>query len=282
MAARLILNADDFGLTLGVNRAIAELHAAGAITSATLMGTGTAFEDAVSIAKANPTLGVGCHLVLTDGVPVCDPATLPTLCPDGRGFRPSLIAFIRDLFLGHIEASEIQREALAQVQKLQDAGIAVTHLDSHKHTHLFPAVAAALRNVLMESDVRAMRNPFEPAFAKHASDAALKRHLQIALLDRFKHSWTNATKGITTTDGTVGISATGSLNADTLRATLATLPGHGTFELLCHPGYNDADLDQVTTRLRAHRELEYRALLTQIPQLRLQPNAPHLIHYGEI
>ena len=85
MAPRLIINADDFGLTRGVNRAIAELHQAKALTSATLMATGAAFEDAVAIAHANPTLGVGCHIVLTDGTPVSPPKSIPTLIgSDGK------------------------------------------------------------------------------------------------------------------------------------------------------------------------------------------------------
>src|ERR1700729_307855 len=73
VSVRLILNADDFGLTAGINRAIGELHAAGALTSATLMANGPAFDDAVRVASAHPTLGVGCHVVLTDGAPVSPP-----------------------------------------------------------------------------------------------------------------------------------------------------------------------------------------------------------------
>jgi hopanoid biosynthesis associated protein HpnK len=283
MAARLILNADDFGLTPGVNRAIAELHAAGALTSATLMATGAAFEDAVAIAKANPNLGVGCHIVLTDGIPVMPPHSIPTLLgPDGRTFRPKLTSFIRDLFLGRIRQAEIQKEVVAQIRVLQKAGIRPTHLDSHKHTHLFPAVTTSLTNAAQRTKVQAIRNPFEPTFARQVADAPLKRRLQIDLLKLFKSSYERRATHIRATDGTIGISATGSLNAETLRDTLATLPFEGTFELLCHPGYNDADLGRVTTRLRNHREVEYRALLEQIPLLRSQPNAPHLIHYGDL
>ncbi|WP_263378266.1 ChbG/HpnK family deacetylase [Granulicella paludicola] len=282
MPARLILNADDFGLTPGVNRAIAELHAAGALTSATLMADGPAFDHAVAIARSTPTLGVGCHIVLTDGTPVSDPGTLPTLCPNGRTFRPSLLNFIRDLLLHRIDPDEIGREALAQFQKLERSGIRPTHLDTHKHTHLFPAVVAQLSSILRRAEFTSLRNPFEPPFAKDAAGAPLKRRLQIALLDRFRPAYMRAAHGTLTTDGTLGISATGSLNADTLQATLASLPTSGTFELLCHPGYNDADLDAIPTRLRNHREVEYRALLTQIPQLRLQPNPPQLIHYGDL
>jgi predicted glycoside hydrolase/deacetylase ChbG (UPF0249 family) len=282
MPARLILNADDFGLTPGINRAIAELHSAGALTSATLMANGPAFDDAVRIAHAQPTLGVGCHIVLTDGIPISNPAALPTLCPNGRTFRSSLIDWVRDLLLRRIDPAEIANEALAQFHKVERAGIRVTHFDTHKHTHLFPTVAAELSAILRRCESTALRNPFEPAFAKNAAGAPLKRRLQIALLDRFKPSYERVTVGVPTTQGTIGISATGSLNAETLRHTLASLPSSGTFELLCHPGYNDRDLEAITTRLRAHRETEYSALLTQIPQLRLHPNPPHIIHYGDL
>ena len=103
MTARLILNADDFGLTPGVNQAIGELHAAGVLTSATLMANGPAFDDAVRVAHAHPTLGVGCHVVLTDGVPVSSPQDIPSLLgPDRKTFRPTLSSFLRALFLGRI------------------------------------------------------------------------------------------------------------------------------------------------------------------------------------
>ena len=112
MPPRLIINADDFGLTPGVNRAIAELHQANALTSATLMATGAAFDDAVAVAHANPTLGVGCHIVLTDGVPVSPPESIPTLIgPDGKNFRPSLVDFIQALLRGTIREDDIEREA---------------------------------------------------------------------------------------------------------------------------------------------------------------------------
>jgi predicted glycoside hydrolase/deacetylase ChbG (UPF0249 family) len=90
MPSRLIINADDFGLTSGINRSIAELNRAGVLTSATLMATGPAFEDAIAIARSLPSLGIGCHIVLTDGVPASLPETIPSLLgPDGKTFRPS-------------------------------------------------------------------------------------------------------------------------------------------------------------------------------------------------
>jgi predicted glycoside hydrolase/deacetylase ChbG (UPF0249 family) len=287
MATRLIINADDFGLTTGVNRAIAELHLAKALTSATLMATGPAFEDAVAIARALPSLGIGCHIVLTDGVPVSHPQSIPTLLgADGKTFRPSLLDFVQALLRGVIREDDIEREALAQVQKLQRAGIDVTHLDTHKHTHLFPVVARPLLHLAERAVVGAVRNPFEQSWSLALGHGGRLRRLQVKLLGRlntqFDHLPQIRHNHVLTTDGTIGISATGNLDALTLRQILNALPADGTFELCCHPGYNDADLDRITTRLRTHREVERLALLAEIPRVCLQQNAPELINYGEL
>ena len=287
MPRRLIINADDFGLTPGVNRAIAELHQAKALTSATLMATGAAFEDAVAIALVNPTLGVGCHIVLTDGTPASSPKSIPTLVgPDGKNFRPSLIDFIQALLRGAIREDDIEREAVAQVQKLQCAGINVTHLDTHKHTHLFPAVTRPLLRIAERCSIRAIRHPFEQAWSLALGHGNRIRRLQVKLLGnlktRFEHQPQVHDAHVLSTDGTIGISATGNLYGETLHQILHAMPAEGIFELCCHPGYNDSDLDRITTRLRAHRDIERNALLTEVPALALHPNAPQLINYGNL
>jgi predicted glycoside hydrolase/deacetylase ChbG (UPF0249 family) len=287
MAARLIINADDFGLTPGVNRAIAELHQAGVLTSATLMATGAAFDNAVAVAHANPTLGVGCHITLTDGVPASDPKSIPTLLgPDGRTFRPSLVDFLQALLRGKINESDIQREALAQIQKLQFAGIAITHLDTHKHTHLFPAVLRPLLSLAERLSIPAIRQPFEQPWSLSLGHGGRLRRLQVKLLSSLKTKFEQQPQirnhQVLTTDGTIGISATGNLYAETLREILQAMPSEGTFELCCHPGYNDSDLDHIATRLRTHRDIERSALLAEVPAIISQPNAPQLINYGDL
>lgn len=287
MAPRLILNADDFGLTRGINRAIAELHHSHALTSATLMATGPAFDDAVAIARANPTLGVGCHIVLTDGAPVSPPQTIPTLLgPDGKNFRPSLLDFVQALLRGIIREDDIEREALAQIQHLQRAGIGITHLDTHKHTHLFPTVTRPLLRLAERHSIAAIRNPFEQPWSLALGHGNRLRRIQVNLLSRLHAQFDRHPQirnaAVLTTDGILGISATGHLDAPTLRQILHALPPEGTFELCCHPGYNDAALDLVTTRLRAHRDVEREALLAEVPAILMSPNAPQLIHYGNL
>lgn len=263
---RLILNADDFVLTGGINRAIAELYRAGALTSATLMASGPAFEDAVATARSNPGLSIGCHVVLTDGTPVSEPKDIPTLLgPDGRHFRSSLLSFLFAVISGRVREEEIARETFAQVQRLQQAGLDVTHLDTHKHTHILPRVARALLQVAEQTGVPAVRNPFEHSWSLAVSRSSLVRRLQVRLMAHLRKSFEALPQicsgAVVTSDGTIGISATGHLDQACLESLLTAMP-EGTWELVCHPGYNDSDLDQVATRLRETREIEREALLS--------------------
>jgi predicted glycoside hydrolase/deacetylase ChbG (UPF0249 family) len=251
------------------------------------MATGAAFDDAVAISHANPSLGVGCHVVLTDGIPISDPGSIPTLLgADGKTFRPSLLDFVQALLRGAISEEEIEREALAQIQKLQRAGIAVTHLDTHKHTHLFPAVARPLLRLAQRCSIGAVRNPFEPAWSSRLAPNAFVRRLQFHTLSILgKKSFQSLPQlshdHVLTPDGTIGVSATGQLDAASLRKILYAMP-EGTWELVCHPGYNDAALSALATRLRATREIEREALLKEIPQAIRTVSGLKLIHYGQI
>ncbi len=261
--SRLIVNADDFGLTSGVNRAIAELHAAGAVTSATLMARASAVDQAIDIALSRPTLGVGCHIVLVDGTPVLPPDRIASLTDPRTGqFRPSLSAFVPRLLTGHIDPSEIEAEAAAQIAVLQDRGVDLTHIDTHKHTHMFPAVLRAVLRAAHAAGINKIRNPFEPAWASRATArASLTRVAEITVLRRLRPVCMRIVEeaGFSTTDGTIAMAATGVLDEATLSALLdRLLPG--TWELVTHPGYNDADLDRVRTRLRASRDKEREAL----------------------
>ena len=260
---RLILSADDFGLTSGVNRAVAELHRAGALTSATLMARAAATDEAIAIARATPTLGVGCHVVLVDGEPVLPAQALPMLVDQCTGrFQPTSGAFVQRLFTGRIRSAEIEAETAAQIALLQSRGVALTHIDTHKHVHLFPAVLRPVLRAARAAGIRAVRNPFEPAWSRRATPhAPWLRRAEVSLLRLWEPAFRRivAEEGFTTTDGALGVLATGTLDAATLAALLSNLPA-GTWELVTHPGYNDTDLAQAHTRLLASREIERLAL----------------------
>ena len=271
--SRLIVNADDFGLTAGVNRAILELHRAGVLTSATLMARAAATDEAIQMALSAPSLGVGCHVVLVDGEPVLSPLKeIPHLAnpSDGR-FRPSLIGFLNWLsrdsdrrwpFRGRA-IREIEAEASAQIALLQSRGLRLTHIDTHKHTHMFPAVLRPVLRAARAAGIRAVRNPFEPAWSLCATrDAPWIRRTEVRLLRLLEPAFRRivAEEGFTTTDGILGVLATGTLDPLSTSSLLRNVPT-GTWELMTHPGYNDADLARVRTRLRGSREVERESLL---------------------
>jgi predicted glycoside hydrolase/deacetylase ChbG (UPF0249 family) len=316
---KLIVNADDFGLTTGVDRAIIETHSAGVVSSATLMANGAAFDDAVTVARSAPNLSVGCHVVLVDGAPVSPPDAVDTLLairsaePDK--FYSSLSAFAARATLGGFDRDQLVMEVTAQIRKIQSAGLQVTHLDTHKHAHVFPEIFAALLRAARICGVRAIRNPFVPVKAMHARQYKGRRDLwkrygQVRMLHTFSGQFRQQTKraGLLTPDGVVGVIETGSLDSSgkssgkssgessrtssgknsgesygyssLLRQTLTSLP-EGTWELVCHPGYNDADLRAAGTRLLDSRE-EERRLLTSV-ELRqfLEEQKIRVISYRE-
>ena len=270
----LIVNADDFGLTSGVNRAIAELHASGVLTSTTLMARAGATFEAINLALAKPSLGVGCHVVLVDGEPVLSPNEIPTLVDRKTGCFPyKLTEFLTRLYTGRISTDEIEAEAAAQIGLLQSKGLKLTHIDTHKHTHMFPTVLRPVLRAARSAGIGAIRNPFEPAWAVRATaGAGLARCFEVSLLRGLESLCRRiiAEHGFSTTSGTIAVVGTGVLNAAAVRSLLSALP-EGTWELVTHPGYNDADLAKVRTRLRASRDIERDALraIREFPQIEL-------------
>jgi hopanoid biosynthesis associated protein HpnK len=266
---RLILNADDFGLTAGVNRAIIELHRAGVLTSASLMARAAATDKAIELALATPSLGVGCHVVLVDGEPVLHAQDLRTLVDQRTGrFHPTPNVFLKRLLTGRIRTAEIEADANAQISLLQSRGVRLTHIDTHKHLHIFPAVLRPVLRAAQAAGIRAVRNPFEPEWSRSATQGApWSRRAQMRMLRLLEPTFRRivAEEGFTTTDGAIGVLATGTLDSNTVSSLLRNLP-EGTWELVTHPGYNDTDLDRVRTRLRASREIERKLLLAIAPQ----------------
>ena len=271
---RLIVNADDFGLTPGINRAILELHRAGVLTSATLMARASATDDAIAIARATPSLGVGCHIVLVDGEPILPPHDVFSLIDRYTGgFPPKLTTFLGRLFSGRIRNEDLEAEARAQIQSLQARGIQPTHIDTHKHTHMFPRVLRPILRAARSCGIQRIRNPFEPEWAVRVTPrASVIRSAEVFALRRFGPYFRRilTEEGFTTTDGTIAVAGTGVVSADTVRALLQQLPP-GTWEFVTHPGYNDADLAKVRTRLRESREIERMSLqaIREFPALEL-------------
>jgi predicted glycoside hydrolase/deacetylase ChbG (UPF0249 family) len=283
---RLIINADDFGLAPGVNRAIVELQQAGALSSATLMANGPFFSPAVYMAFAQPALAVGCHVVLVDGTPCLRPAEVPSLVDprNPSSFRTTVGSFFADMLRGRIREEEIEAEAVAQIRRIRSSGITVSHIDSHKHVHAFPRVLAPLLRAARQCGVRCVRNPFEPWWSLKATrPAGTVRRMQVHVMRTQGRAFTRLTRehGMITADGSMGLLATGVLDDSVLRSLLRAMPS-GTWELVCHPGYSDRALDEARTRLRASREVERSALLEVIPEAVRNDSGLALIDFHQL
>jgi len=284
---RLVVNADDFGFTSGVNRAIIKAHADGIVTSATLMAKGPAFCEVEELAEQFPKLSIGCHVVLIDGDPVLPPARVPSLTQSGR-FCDDLKTFAARALTGQLDTTEIGAEATAQIRRVQAAGVRVSHVDTHKHTHIFPRVLHPLLLAAAECGVRAVRNPFGPRFPLRVSELLKRPNLwtrwaEMRVLGTFAGRFRKAVqrKGFVTPDGTLGIEVTGTLN-ETLFAAIATSVPEGTWEFVCHPGYNDSDLQSAKTRLRESREVELDVLTSPRAREILARQGVELISYRDL
>ena len=284
---RLIVNADDFGFTAGVNRGIVEAHSRGIVTSATLMANGPAFAEAAHLANTVPTLSIGCHVVLIDGRPVLSAEQVPSLTSAGL-FRDGMMTFAARAIAGSIDADEITAEATAQIRKIQAAGIAVSHVDTHKHTHLFPKILRPLLRAAAACGIRVLRNPFGPRLPLRSSDLMARpglwaRAAELRFLGRFAGKFREAVDrdGFVTPDGTLGILVTGALDETLFRAIARSIP-QGTWEFVCHPGYNDSDLQGAETRLRESRETELRVLTLPAARELLLQEGIELISYREL
>jgi len=262
---KLIVNADDFGLTPGVNRGVLDAHTRGILTSASLFANAPATDDAIAIARRMHTLAVGCHLTLVDGRPVMPDEDVPTLAPGGH-FRPTWTSFIRDFLLRRISRQEIERELAAQVRRLSDAGLRLTHLDSHKHVHAHPSIFALVAGVARRFGIQTVRVPCERPPVMLVGRYALRKGSRQAVENLALAPWAArdrrllAAHGLPPAPRFFGRVLTGLFTRSGFHALLRSLP-EGTSELMMHPGYADAALDHVRTRLRQQRAEEVALLI---------------------
>jgi predicted glycoside hydrolase/deacetylase ChbG (UPF0249 family) len=250
-ARRLIVNADDFGLTVGVSRGILRAHREGLVTSTTVLASLPPQPELDAEATSLPGLGLGLHFNLTWGRPVSPPEAVPSLV-DAEG------RFGRDLtVLGErARPEDVRREADAQIEAFaRRFDRAPTHLDSHHHAHRAPRVMDAVVDVVL-----AARLPLR------SQDAGFREGLR--------------RRAVVTTDHFVGDAQSEPYwTAERLLDQLATLP-LGVTELMCHPGVFDEDL--AYSRYGRQREVELRAICDPEARATVKRLDIRLCHFGAL
>jgi len=265
----LIVNADDLGWTEGVNRGIVEAHRKGLVTSTTLLANGRAFPSALEAARANPELGVGVHLNLSNGAPTAKAQQVQGLLNEAGCFEEGPENLLLRIASRSLPLKEVEREWDAQIQKVRDAGIRPTHLDGHKHVQMLPGLFEIALRLAKKHGIPAIRVAHEESKLRsmlatggeQKKGVVLKQGVQargLKFLARDAREMADYA-GLATTDYFCGIAQTGALTREGMERLLEHLP-EGITELMCHPGYVDGELRRTPTRLQESREEELRIL----------------------
>jgi hopanoid biosynthesis associated protein HpnK len=285
---RLILNADDFGLTAGVNEGIVRAHREGILTSATIMANGAAFEDAVEKARSNPRLGVGCHIVLLGGNPVAPLEQIPSLVNAQGRLPESLPAFVARLSARMVKMNDLEAEIRAQILKVRKAGIEPTHVDTHKHAHVHPRVMEALARVAQEQGIHRVRKPVENIRdswngSSGKARGLSKQHLAASLVTTAGRQFRSISRkyGLRSPDHFLGLAMTGKLGPEALRRMIGMV-AEGETEIMLHPGICDDQLRGTGSRLLEQREAELAGLLDAGVRSTVEEREIRLISYREL
>jgi len=265
----LIVNADDLGWTEGVNRGIAEAHRKGLVTSTSLLANGLAFGSAIEVARANPELGVGVHLNLSDGPPTAKPKEVKGLVNEAGDLEGGPESLLMRIASGGLALGEVEREWDAQIGKVRESRIAPTHLDGHKHVQMLPGLFEIALRLAKRHGIRAIRVSHEESKLRAVLSSAgeqktgvvLKQGVQargLKLLARDAREMADRA-GLVAADYFCGIAQTGVLTREGVERLLKNLP-EGTTELMCHPGYADQELRRTATRLQESRQAELEIL----------------------
>ena len=275
---RLIVNADDFGLSPAINRGVVDAHRHGIVTSASVMVNGPAFDDAVALAAQFPALDIGVHLTLTELRPVASAAGVSSLLDDDGRFAAHATDFARRYLRGSVRLAEVRTELDAQIRLAKRRGLAPSHLDSHQHVHALPGIARVVAELAHAHAIRAVRYPRERLQAYMLANVREARRLveQLALnlvcifspLRKLPHP-----------DRFLGFHFGGRLSEHNLETVLRRLPSQGTIELMCHPAHeSDAGHAQWGYAGGAERD----ALTSARIRLLLQSRGVALIGYREL
>ena len=245
---RVIITADDFGLHPRVNEAVEQAHRYGTLTAASLMVTGPAALDAVRRARRLPDLRVGLHLVLADGHPQLPPEEIPALVNQQGRFGSSMVYDGLRFALSPRTRAQLAREIDAQFAAFAATGLALDHVNAHKHFHLHPTVLSLILRAGLDHGLRAVRLPYEPGGLNWLRPwtALMRTRLSRA--------------GIHCNDQVRGIALSGRFDEAALTAVLARLPP-GLTEIYLHPA--TAGPEPLTPTMREYRHAdELSALLS--------------------
>lgn len=281
---QLIVTGDDFGLANPVNEAIEEAHRHGILTTASLMVSAGAAEDAVERAKRLPALKVGLHLVLVEGRPLLPPGTVPALVNEHGAFSSRLVKAGCNFFFRPGVRRQLEAEIRAQFEAFKHTGLQLDHVNAHNHMHLHPTILALILKVGREFGLRAIRLPHEPLMPswRAAGNGFMSRFFAWVALA----PWTSLLKlrlrmaGIRTNDFVFGLHDSGHLTSQLVAGFLKQLP-QGVTEIYFHPATRRCPEVDGTMPDYEH-EREFEALTNEDIKALIATSGIHRVAFSEL
>jgi chitin disaccharide deacetylase len=230
---RLVITADDFGVSAAVNDAVERACRQGVLRAASLMVAGDAADDAVARARALPQLGVGLHVVLVEGRPMLPPEQIPALVgPDGW-FRTDMVRMAVQIFASPSARAQLAAEVEAQFAAFTATGLTLDHVNAHKHFHLHPTIAGTILRVGRRHGMKAIRAPIEPRAVINAIDGSrLGPRIETLWAKRVARGMRRAGQAVP--DAVFGLAWSGAMTPARMRGLVEHLPD-GLTEIYTHP-----------------------------------------------
>jgi len=286
---QLIINADDFGLSEEINRGIIQTYKQGVLTNASLMANMPAFENTVELCKQNPGLGIGVHLNIIRGKPILIKEKVKSLI-DSQGYFYNFSQFIRKGIFSQLDLKQIEGEFRAQINKILDWGIKITHFDTEKHIHSLPWIAKILSGLADEfkiNKIRAFRQRlfFIRTGSYRINNPSFYKMLFLAGSSMINQQYLKKTN-LKTPDYFYILPSQG--KGKLLKNCLMNIVIHlknGVSEIVCHPGYSLGQ-DKLNSRELgkfnlSNREGQLRLLLSSELKQMLKSMNISLINYSQ-
>jgi chitin disaccharide deacetylase len=287
---RVIVNADDFGMSASITDAILVAHRYGILTSTSLMANMPSAEYAVRQSKSEPKLGVGIHLNICQGKPILPLSEVRSLVDDQGNFHAPPV-MIGKLWRLQVSSGEIEAEFRAQISWMKRHGLVPTHADSHHHMHIYPGAVRPFVRAMRAEGIQCARTARFSCWPKNLAgrntiggphQGFLVRRVAVQAYRSVLQSMLLA--GLACPDSRISFLARDRRDRDVLgarwRTAFENLPP-GTYELACHPGLFDPAFS-CGDRIHAERESELHCLTDRELRATLERNEIRLISYNDL
>ena len=280
---KVIINADDFGLSKGVNEGIILAHQKGILTSTSIMANMPGFAQAVELAKQNERLGVGLHLNIVRGQPLSPVYKVGSLLNKEQNFFSNIFIILRKLWSKKIKKQEIELEFRAQIEKVLENNLQISHFDSEKHTHCLPALLKIVLKLGKEYNIKRIRYINEYCITPRLSQSAKAIFTSLSCLSMKEKIKEN---GISTPDRSYGICKSGRMSSSRIKKVLTNLKD-GVTEIMVHPGFMTQELMDLEKEIGSYyinkyREKELRALLDEDLKKIISDKEISLINFNQL